>query len=51
MRVAADFVLDQKRGCVLSSFIWIILIDFVLRSTGKAMGDTESNREEKLSWT
>ena len=28
-----------KQGCVLSPFIWIILMDFVLRSTGKAMGD------------
>ena len=28
-----------KQGCVLSPFIWIILIDLVLRSTGKAMGD------------
>ena len=26
-----------KQGCVLSPFIWIILMDFVLRSTGKAM--------------
>jgi len=38
MRVAADFVLDQKRGCVLSSFVWIILIVFVLKRTGKEMG-------------
>ena len=28
-----------KQGCVLSSFIWIILMDFVLRSTGKAIED------------
>ena len=28
-----------KQGCVLSSFMWIILMDFVLRSTGKAIGD------------
>ena len=28
-----------KQGCVLSPFIWIILMDFVLRSTGKAIGD------------
>ena len=27
------------QGCVLSPFIWIILMDFVLRSTGKAIGD------------
>ena len=27
-----------KQGCVLSPFIWIILMDFVLRSTGKAKG-------------
>ena len=26
-----------KQGCVLSPFIWIILMDFVLRSTGKAI--------------
>ena len=30
---------DVKHGCVLSPFIWIILMDFVLRRTGKAMGD------------
>ena len=28
-----------KQECVVSSFIWIILMDFVLRSTGKAMID------------
>ena len=28
-----------KQGCVLSPFIWIVLMDFVLRSTGKAIGD------------
>ena len=28
-----------KLGCGLSPFIWIILMDFVLRSIGKAMGD------------
>ena len=28
-----------KQGCVLSLLIWIILVDVVLRSTGKAMGD------------
>ena len=28
-----------KQGCVLSPFLWIIVLDFVLRSTGKAMGD------------
>ena len=27
-----------KQGYVLSPFIWIILMDFVLRSTGKAIG-------------
>ena len=27
----------DKQGCVLSSFKWIILMDFFLRSTGKAM--------------
>jgi hypothetical protein len=33
-----------KQGCVLSPFIWIILMNFVLRSTGKAMGDC------KIKW-
>ena len=28
-----------KQSCVLSPFIWIVLMDFVLRSTGKAIGD------------
>ena len=28
-----------QKGSVLSPFIWIILMDFVLRSKGKAMGD------------
>ena len=28
-----------KQGCVLSPFIWIILMDFVLGRTGRAMGD------------
>ena len=28
-----------KQGCALSPFIWIILMDLVLRSTGKVMGD------------
>ena len=28
-----------KQGCVLSLFTWVILIDIVLKSTGKAMGD------------
>ena len=28
-----------KRVCVQSPFIWIILMDFILKSTGKAMGD------------
>ena len=28
-----------KQGCVLSLFIWIILMEFVLKSTGKAIGD------------
>jgi hypothetical protein len=33
-----------KQGCVLSPFIWIILMDFVLRSTGKAM------RDHRIKW-
>ena len=36
-----------KQGCVLSIFIRIIFIDFVLRSTGKAMGDLRIKGEEK----
>ena len=28
-----------KQGCCLSHFIWIILMDFVLRSTGTARGN------------
>ena len=28
-----------KQGCVLSPFTWIISMDFVLQSRGKAMGD------------
>ena len=28
-----------KQGCVLSPFTWIILMDFVLWSTGRAIGD------------
>ena len=30
---------EVKQGCSLSLLTRIILIDFVLRSTGKAMGD------------
>jgi len=30
-----------NQGCVLSSFIWVILMGFVLRSRGKAMGEQE----------
>ena len=30
---------EVKQGCVLSPFIWIILMDFVLRSIRKVMGD------------
>ena len=28
-----------KQGCVQSQFIWIVFIDFLLRRTGKAVGD------------
>ena len=28
-----------KQGCVLSPLLWIILTDFVLKSTGKAIRD------------
>ena len=31
--------LGVKQGCILSPFTWTILMDFVLRNTGKAMGD------------
>ena len=40
-----------KQGCVMSPFIWIILLDFVLKSTGKAMGDCRIKWEEIISWT
>ena len=36
-----------KQGCVLSLFIWTILMGFVLRSTGKAMGDYGIKLREK----
>ena len=29
----------NKQGCVVPSFIWIILMDLVFRSKGKAMGE------------
>ncbi|XP_065567297.1 uncharacterized protein LOC136031557 [Artemia franciscana] len=37
-----------KQGCVLFPFIWIILMDFDLWSTGRHLETTESNGEEKL---
>ena len=40
-----------KQGYVLSPFIWNILMDFVLRSTGKAMGDHGIKWEGEVSWT
>ena len=41
MRFAAGFLLNKKVSRVVfyPPFVWIILMDFVLRSTGKAMGD------------
>ena len=36
--------LEVKQGCALSSFIWFILMDFVLRNTGKTVG------EHKIKW-
>ena len=36
-----------EQGCVLSPFMWIILMDFVLRSKGKAMGDHRIKRRGK----
>jgi len=41
MRLVAGFVLNQELSSVVfyTSFMWIMLIDFVLRSTGKAMGE------------
>ena len=42
--------LGVKQDCVPSLFIWIILIDFVLMNTRKAIGDLQSNGEEKRSW-
>ena len=38
-------------GCVLSPFIWIILKDFVVRSTGKAIRDHGIKRDERGSLT
>ena len=32
---------EVKQGCVLSPFIWIISMDFVLKSTGKTMREYE----------
>ena len=40
-----------NQGCVLSPFIWIILMVFILRSTGKQLETMESNGEEECSWT
>jgi len=28
-----------KEGCVLSPFIWVILMDFIIKSTAKKMGE------------
>ena len=40
MRLAAGLVLNQElSSVVLYPFIWIILMDLVLKGTGKAMGD------------
>jgi len=42
MRLAVGFVFNQEISKVCSTpppLIWIILMDFVLRSTGKSMGD------------
>ena len=38
-KVSSSFYIKSgvKQGCFLSPFVWIILMDFVLRSTGKAM--------------
>ena len=36
-----------NQGCVLFPFTWIILMNFVLRSTGKQLKTTQSNGEEK----
>ena len=40
-----------KQGCVLSPFILVILLDFFLRSTGKAIGDHGIKWGGKRSWT
>jgi len=41
MRLATGFVLNEESGKVvfIAPFIWIILVDFVFRSTGKEIGD------------
>ena len=40
-----------KQGSVLSPCIWIIVMDFNLKSTGKAIGEHGINGDEKISWT
>jgi len=55
--LAADFVLNQEltRAVLYPTFIWIILMDFVLRSPGNAMGDHRikwwGGGALRLSWT
>ncbi|XP_065584025.1 uncharacterized protein LOC136043046 [Artemia franciscana] len=41
----------DKQICFLSPFMWIILLDSVSRSTGKAMGVNRIKWRRKLSWT
>ena len=38
-----------KKGCVPSPFIWITLMDFVLRSSAKAVGELEMKWRRKTS--
>ena len=40
--------LGDKQGCVLSPFIWIIRMDFVLRSIGKVAEEYGIKLEGKL---
>ena len=52
MRVPSCFRIKSavKQVYVLSPFIWIILMDFVLKSTERQWETTGSNGEEILSW-
>ena len=50
MRLVAGCVLNQELRRVLffPPFLWIILMDFILRNTGMAMGDHGIKWGEKI---